>query len=176
MKGCYVYLISSLPMLHFGSRPPFSFERFIQTCRDLLPQADIKVLEASSIYGEYDYNTDQPSLKNWQEFDTVLRNELVKIRAARKHIEPTAYLRREGYAPPYITYIAMNAHRATSILEAERMLDQERWRALEDISIGHFFDLDLLVVYAHKLLILQRWERIRSRDRSAALEEAIAGN
>jgi len=176
MRGYYVYLISSLPMLHFGSKPPFSFERFIQTCRDLLPQADIKVLEASSIYGEYDYNTDQPTLKNWQEFDTALRNELVKIRTARKHLQPAGYLRRERYAQPYIAHIAMNAYRNTSLLEAERMLDQERWRALDDICVGHFFDLDFLVVYAHKLLILQRWESIRSRDRSAALEEAIAGN
>lgn len=176
MADYYVYLISSLPMLHFAARPPFSFERFLEICADLIPDADMELLKASSITGEYDYQAGQPTLKEWRHFDTVLRNELVKIRAGRKHQDSLKYLRKDGYAEPYISHLAMNAYRSQSILEAERMLDQERWRMLEEQSFGHYFDIDFLLVYTHKLLILQRWEKIHRQNRPMILQEALAGN
>lgn len=68
----------------------------------------------------------------------------------------------------------MNAHRNPSILEAERMLDGERWCMLDELSLGHYFDIDFLIVYALKILILERWERIRTADSTGKLQEILA--
>lgn len=171
MPNFYVYLISSLPMLHFGAKPPFSFERFLETCRDKVPEADIGLLKL--VQEGYAYAGSQPTLKKWRAFDTALRNELVKIRASRKHIEPLKYLRGDEYIEPYIAHIAMNAHRTPSILEAEKLLDQERWRALGELAVGHYFDLDFLIVYALELLILERWQRINTADKPRLLQEVL---
>ncbi|MEA3305256.1 MAG: DUF2764 family protein [Candidatus Omnitrophota bacterium] len=176
MPGYYTYLISSLPMLHFGMKPPFSFEKFLRICRGIIPGSDIHILETVSRAGEYACESAQPQAqpqagdiplaeKRWRTFDTALRNELVKIRAARKGLDPLKYIRRDGYADPSITHIAINVHRNLSILEAERTLDQERWRVLDELATGHYFDIDSLIVYAHKLLILERWESIRGVDK-----------
>jgi len=171
MPSFYIYLISSLPMLHFGVKPPFSFARFIEICKDKIPDADIEVIKLI-VEGDI-YKGAQTTLKQWAAFDIALRNELVKIRASRKHADPLKYIRGDGYAEPYISHIAINAYRASSVLEAEKALDQARWLRLDELATGHYFDLDFLIVYAFKLLILERWKKINSADKPKLLEEAL---
>jgi hypothetical protein len=175
MSGYYVYLISSIPMLHFGAKPPFSYGRFLEICQGMIPDEEIAILKgiASMQQAGYVYGGRQPALKEWYAFETTLRNELVKIRAGRKKIDPGKYLRREGYAEPSVTHLSLSAYRDPSLLEGEKILDEERWRFLEGLSIGHYFDIDSLVIYALKLLILERWERIRSSDKQQLVEEVL---
>ena len=169
----YTYLISSLPGLVFGAEPPISFEEFLENCHPLIPQKDFEILRGASLEAVDIYRGMQPTLKEWREFDTTLRNELVKIRAGRKKIDPLKYLRRDGYAEPHISHTTLNAYRNPSLLEAERALDLERWRVLEELSAGHYFDIDFLIAYAHKLLILERWQKINSADKVQQLEALL---
>lgn len=171
MPDFYVYLISSLPMLHFGIKPPFTFTRFLEACQDKIPESDADIIK--SLTGGYASELSCPALKRWRNFDTALRNELVKIRASRKHVDYLKYIRGDEYIEPYIAHIAMSAHRTHSILEAERLLDRERWLILDELAAGHYFDLDFLIAYALKLLILERWERINSADKPRLLEEVL---
>jgi len=159
-------------MLHFGSKPPFSFERFLELCQDKIADADLGVLK--SVKETHAYAGSQPTLKKYHAFEVALRNELVKIRASRKHIDPMKYIRGDAaYSEPYITHIALNAYRNPALLEAEKTLDQERWRALDELAVGHYFDLDLLLTYALKLLILERWQRINSAEKTSLLNEIL---
>jgi hypothetical protein len=176
MARYYTYLISSLPMLHFGSRPPFSYERFMQLCEGLVGEKELALLGALPAMKEVPFRgAVKSSLDKWFEFDRDLRNELVKIRASRKKIDPLTFLRPDdGYVEPLITHIALHAHRNPSILEGERTLDQERWNALEEIALGHIFDFDFLIVYALKLLLLARWETFRLADAQGLLDTAQA--
>ena len=170
----YIYLISSLPMLHFGTKPPFSFARFVSMCHSLIPDEDIDMIKTITLDGAYSYKGEQPTLRKWRSFDTALRNELVRIRAGRKHIDPSKFLRGEDEAEISINHIAINAVRNPSILEGERMLDQARWHTLDEFSIGHYFDIDILIIYAIKLLMLEKWERMASSDKLKLVEEAVA--
>jgi hypothetical protein len=54
----------------------------------------------------------------------------------------------------------MHSHRIPSLIESEKFLDAARWQRLEELSQGHYFDLGALIVYALKLNILWRWEKI----------------
>jgi hypothetical protein len=175
MSGYYIYFISSLPMLHFGARPPISWERFIQLASDLLSQEDVGIFKACTHQKIYEQELDQPTLNKWRTFDTALRNELVKVRSSRKKTDPAKYLRQDGFTEPAISHLALNATRNPSILEGERLLDGERWHFLDELALGHYFDLDFLIVYALKLLILERWEKIRAADSKKLLEELIRG-
>ncbi|OIO79981.1 MAG: hypothetical protein COZ98_03950 [Candidatus Omnitrophica bacterium CG_4_8_14_3_um_filter_43_15] len=160
MPGYYIYLASSLPMLHFGAKPPFTSERFLKMCEGLVSEADTMLLE-------------NPSLLQWQAFDTALRNELVKIRAGRIHKDPLVYLREGASTDTGIAVIAANACRNPSILDAEKYLDEQRWRFLDELLFGHYFDIDFLIIYALKLRILQRWEKIAVANKSILLEEVL---
>jgi hypothetical protein len=170
----YIYLISSLPMLQFGMKPPFSFEMFLGLCEGKITDKDFFILQEVSLSAEGRYEGSAlATLEQWRRFDTALRNELVRIRAGRLQREGERYLRRDGYTEPWIARIAMAAHRNPSILQAERLLDEARWRMLDELCLGHYFDIDFLAIYAHKLLILVRWERMRTAESSQLLEEAI---
>ncbi|MDP2929199.1 MAG: DUF2764 family protein [Candidatus Omnitrophota bacterium] len=164
MSGYYIYLISSLPMLHFGTKPPFSTEKFFSICAELISPEDLGALKDSlKGLGGSEYH----------DFETALRNELVKIRAQRKHLDASKFLRGDGYADQWISHIAAVACRNPSLIDAEKMLDLDRWRFLDELSIGHYFDMEILTIYACKLSILERWERVRTADANKLLEEAL---
>ena len=112
-------------------------------------------------------------LKKWKYFDINLRNELVKVRAARKKTDPLKYLRHDEYFEPQIVHIASLSLRNPSIFEAERALDLERWRLLDELSFGRYFDFDALIIYALKLLILERWAKIEIADKERIMQETI---
>lgn len=172
MPSLYPYLISSLPMLHFSALAHISFEKFLLKCKELIPQKDLEVLENLSLQCEY--KGPRGAIRKWLDFDTMLRNELVKLRASRKKTDPAKYLRPDGYVGSALYHVALAAQRNPLPLEGERILDLARWDFLEELSFGHYFDLDFLIIYAYKLLILERWDRIRSADKSKILEEALA--
>ncbi|MDP3732417.1 MAG: DUF2764 family protein [Candidatus Omnitrophota bacterium] len=184
MPTYYTYLISSLPMLHFGMKPPFSFERFLKNCRGFITEEDLLLLmnlpltideyskpATMMVRGE---SVRHPTIERWLAFDTALRNELVKIRAHSKKIEPVKYMRGESPIDQAISHTAMSSHRSTSILEAEKLLDEARWQALDDLGFGHYFDTGFLILYAYKLKVLERWEKMHTQDKDGLLE-ALAG-
>ena len=174
MADFYPYLIASLPMLHFGMKPPFSFERFLEVCCPHIPKKDFFLLRTLPQPEQYfEKGKRHQIIQKWIEFDVALRNELVKIRATKKHIEPATYLRPDGYRGSSLAPAGMAANINTSVLDAEKTLDETRWKALEELATGHYFDLNLLITYAYKLLVLLRWENIRSADGTILLEQAL---
>lgn len=173
MSGYYVYLISSLPMLHFGTKAPFSSDRFRQMCRGLISEEDMAIVEAASRDDIYNYRGAQQTLRRFRNFEVALRNELVKIRASRRHTDPLKYMRDDGQTDISMNHIAINAYRAATMLESEKMLDQARWHALDELTIGRYFDIDVLVAYTIKLSILERWDRIHGANAPAMLETVL---
>ena len=111
--------------------------------------------------------------EKWITFDTALRNETARIRAGKRHIEAAIYLRPDTYPGPSLAPVVAAATLSPSFLEGEKVLDEARWKMLDELSIAHYFDLDALITYAYKLLILHRWERIRNADAVLMLREAL---
>lgn len=175
MADFYPYLIPSLPMLQFGMKPPFSFETFLEKCRQFIPKKEYHILQNLPLAENYPENdADNPTVRKWIAFDLSLRNELVKIRTTHTHADPSHYIRPCGYTDSSVVHAAMAAGASPSPLDAERVLDETRWKALDDYSSGHHFDMDFLVIYAYKLMILLRWENIRNADPRKQLTEALS--
>ena len=174
MPDLYPYVVASLPMLHFGMKPPFTFERFLEMCHRFIPDEDYRLLSTLPEPGGYPAaGTGHRAIRRWIEFDTALRNEVVRIRAGRLHREPGPDLRPEGYREATLGPAVMAAALLASPREAEMALDELRWKALEELATGHPFELDVLVAYACRLRILQRWEQIRSADGAALLADVL---
>ncbi|MCU0651344.1 MAG: hypothetical protein MUC39_00120 [Candidatus Omnitrophica bacterium] len=175
MGSFYVYLISSLPVLHFGMKPPFSFERFLELCKEFVPEEDSQILKNLPAATDYDLIVSEyPLVKQWVAMDTALRNELVKIRSSRKHIDAAKYLRGDGYLDAALAQAASAAQRSPSPLEAEKILDHERWRLLDELAVGNFFNLQQLITYAYKLKILAHWEKIQAADKNTLMENTLS--
>jgi hypothetical protein len=176
MADFYPYLVASFPMLHFGMKPPFSFERFLGECQPFMPEKDFKILSSLPLPEEYQEREKGPPLvQNWIEFDTALRNELVRIRAARTRRDPAAYIRAGVYGDSSLNPAVLAAATNASLSGAEKALDELRWKKLDDLATGHYFDLDFLITFGYKLMILERWDQIRTADGRILLEQALAG-
>ncbi|MDP2905799.1 MAG: DUF2764 family protein [Candidatus Omnitrophota bacterium] len=175
MAQFYVYFISSLPMLHYGMRPPFTFERFLESAGTLIGEKDRVFLENLPAHiDEYGPKVANSTVKAWLDFDTALRNELARIRGHSKKIEAVKFLRPVTVHAADIAFVAASAHRHPHILEAEGILDAARWAKLDELNFGHYFDLDALIIYAYKLKILERWDKINTADKEGLLENAEA--
>lgn len=174
MPAYYTYLISSLPMLNFSAKPPFSLEDFFTKCKNLIPEKDLEILRS---VGEQDAHSlaiqNIDSLKQWAHFEIALRNELARARAARKKADPLKFLRLPDSPQAQISHVAMAAYRSISILEGEKILDQARWNFLEALSLGRYFDFDYLLVYGLKLKILERWDKIQIADKEYLLNAVV---
>jgi hypothetical protein len=161
-------------MLHFGAKPPFTFEDLLETCQGLIPDKDFSVVSLCANEALWEQDVSQETLRAWIAFEVGLRNELVKIRSGRRKINPERYLRNDGSDDTQLYHIAMNSHRILSLIESEKFLDQARWQRLDELNFGHYFDLDALVVYALKLQILWRWEKIARVNKQEILEKVLS--
>lgn len=174
MADFYPYLVASLPVLHVTGKPPFSSERFLEICSPFIPEKDRRVLRSLPLPDDYPKEgSGHPSVRRWVEFDTALRNELARVRAAKMHRDPAPHLRAGDMGVSTIRATLPAVTTKTSVLDAEMVLDEMRWKALDEIATGHYFDLGFLVTYALKLRILERWENIRNADGTALLERAL---
>lgn len=175
MAGYYTYVLSALPGLSFGHKPLLTYAGFLEGCRGLIDEDEVSVL--SRLDG-WDWSRPVPAevflLKAWRLFEVALRNELVRLRSSRKHADAARYLRADGWRDSWVAQVALNAVRQPAALEAEKLLDEERWKKLDELCLGHYFDFEALLVYGLKLLILERWERVGSVDKAKVLEEALA--
>lgn len=160
----YYYLVSSLPMLEFGAKAPLSYEDFLSVCRQELDPSDMKIMERTTIEPSEDIEDSLSTLREWKRFETFLRNELVFHRASKRSKDPYRYTRSEDCRSPFLTPSAHWAVNQDSPFEAERFLDQLRWEKIEELSKGHYFDIDYLVSYSLKLQILGRWQTINSSN------------
>lgn len=174
MPAYYTYLISSLPALSFSNKMPFNLDELFVKCRGLIPESEIETLRNLCCKETYSLEVvSGQTLKKWINFEVALRNELVRARASRKKIDPLKFIRLPDFPEAQISHIALAAYRSISILEAEKILDQERWNFLEYLNLGHYFDFDALLIYALKLKILERWERIQKADKQALFNQIV---
>lgn len=148
-------------MLQFGMKPPLSHKDFLEECRRQLSAGDMANLEKNTV----------GLSKEWNIFDISLRNELVRLRSAKKGKNPDNYLRGTKETNPFTEPMAHWAVNQDSPMDAEKYLDKIRWEKIEDIKRGHYFDTDYLAAYGIQLRILERWDRIDSGGGMKILEE-----
>ena len=174
MASFYPYLIASLPMLHVAMKPPISFERFLGLAGELIPPEDSALLRRLPAVEGYAEAPHFPLVvRQWIAFDMGLRNALAKVRAAGLHVEASAYVRPGGVEAAWLEQAVLAAARMASPLEAEKALDELRWKALDELAQGHYFDIESLIVYAYKLKMLERGEAVRTADTNRLFEQMM---
>ncbi|OIO38729.1 MAG: hypothetical protein AUJ75_02400 [Candidatus Omnitrophica bacterium CG1_02_49_10] len=132
MSQNYYYLTAVLPHLKFGESPSITTNEFLSECEKWLTPADLCKLKAMDV-------------KKWNSFDAYLRSELARARKARK----------ESGRIKMPLEIKEIMGEETPLLSEEKAAEI-RWNFLEEIGLGHYFDLDIVILYSLKLQILER--------------------
>ena len=169
----YYYLIASLPMLEFGAKPPMSYVDFLKRCRGQLCSDDMRIIGKVKTGPEEERGESCGVLKEWNDFEIALRNEITKQRALRLTKDPLKYIRGEDYSNPFESVFAHWAVSQDSPMGAELYLDRVRWEKIEEFSKGHYFDIGFLITYALKLQILERWQNINKEGGAKVLQDMI---
>lgn len=149
----YYFAVASLPSLKSGEKPPLTRERFEDIARSALSEADLAVFE-KALLGQPS-ETENSFLQEWFTWEKEFKKELAKGRLQKAGFE------NPGPLPETLgKFNLMEAARSLlgkdNPLEAEMLLDAVRWSFLEEMLLGHYFDLEVILAYSLKMQILQR--------------------
>lgn len=162
----YYYAVASLPLLAYDMEKPFSRDAFLTLCREQLSRGDRRLLAEADLDWRPGRKAATAVLAGWWRFDRSLRNELTKLRAARKGEEAEKFL--QGETELFAAQeTARNVFSQESPLQAEELINRAGWSYLDELELGHFFDLEKLIIYYLRLQIL---ERKKSFDREKGEE------
>ncbi|MDY6861798.1 MAG: DUF2764 family protein [Thermodesulfobacteriota bacterium] len=151
----YYYTLNSLPHLFFNKPLPINKEVFFAICRTELDTKDFEILQSVSLFQTESDQSSLTVLKEWHKWERGIRNELVRLRAENLGIDAGLYLRDDDYDLS-CSSVAAEVFNVESPSAAEEMLDGARWRFLEELETGRYFDKERLVIYYLKLQLLER--------------------
>lgn len=158
----YYYLVSSLPALNPDSDQCPEWPAFRNACLSWLGPEDLAVLD-QTLEAWPQSMPANPLLDAWFSWERGLRNVLAGLRAGKKQLDPALHVRPgasgdTGQFVYPVSELARQAMAAENPLAAEQILYRGRWNKLDELELGHFFDLERVLVYSLKLLQLARWK------------------
>jgi len=151
----YYFTVASLPLLNFEIVCPLRYDEFLEICGQNLSDHDFAAVESARLDVSDLKKAGNGILNRWILFERSLKNELVKLRGSELGIEPEKYIKHFVYNTS-TPIIARNALKQEDPLKAEYFLDRARWNFLDEMEIGHYFDVEKLIVYSLQLQILER--------------------
>lgn len=175
----YYFLVASLPLLNYEQRDAVDPQEFLALLAEHLGASDLTQVRGAAIDAPQEsFSSASPTIRAWAAYERGLRNAIVRLRAARLSTEPGQYLRADesgdyGDGSAQIGEAAREAMGHDSPLSAEDALNRARWLFLDELEVGHYFDLEHIVVYYLRLQILARRRRF-DRDQGQAQFERIS--
>ena len=171
----YEYIIASLPVLQAGYRGPLDAEGLLEEIREQLSATDAASLQLvldgwnANALGEEFYARAAKSrsafIREYFLYDRQLRN--AKVAWLNKSLgrpegqdimpAPGADTTDEDFEDQAR---AAEVLAGSDILERERGLDNLLWERIDSLTIMHVFDLDVILGFAAKLQIVNRWLKL----------------
>lgn len=155
MKEQYYYVIASLPYLSLNEKLPISKDDFLAICKKYLKKIDFSIIASVNLFDVEKHKAPLDIIRRFFSWERGVRNALVKLRAERLGLDSDDFIR--GDISDHLTgHFAEEAFNAASPLMAENILNKARWNYLDELEFGHYFDIEILVVFFIKLQILER--------------------
>lgn len=150
------YLVSSLPELELGAKPPMTPEEFLFRLHGVLTEEELASVQAV-LEGNSD-GVPAGFAKEWSSFEAQLRNACVRYRAQKAGgMDAANYLHEfEGYRVS-LEKSASDALSASDPLEREKRLDQTRFDKLNEMASADAFGFTAVLAFASKLKLVMRW-------------------
>ena len=171
----YEYIIASLPVLQAGYRGPLDAEGLLEEIREQLSESDAAALQlvldgwnTSELTEEFYARAAKSRsafIREYFLYDRLLRN--AKVAWLNKSLgrpegqdimpAPGADTTDEDFEDQAR---AAEVLAGSDILERERGLDNLLWERIDSLTIMHVFDLDVILGFAAKLQIVNRWLKL----------------
>lgn len=166
----YHYLVASLPQLFFSNPPPFSCRDFLARCDGVLSRDHLALL-AALLEGRL--VTGGTFADAWSAREIQLRNAVARFRATRLGVDAGSFQQdHSGYDVRLVQGVA-DAFAKPTPLEREQGLDRERWRLAEELALADPFGLGIVLAFAVKLRIAERWAALTDAAGQNKIEELM---
>ncbi len=174
----YYYAAASLPFLIYDGEQNMSSSAFLQLCQEQLSSADYDVLTQAGLADPSSLEKiGNALLRHWRAWETVLRNELVALRAQKQGTEGEKYSRPVTVDILEVQELARNAVSQESPLTAEEILNRARWSFFDELEVGHYFDIERLIIYYLRLLLLERkalFDKEKGTERFGEIQQQVS--
>jgi hypothetical protein len=147
--------VTSLPSLYLDTPPPIRKEDFLAMCKRYVKKSDFDMLRSVQLIDAKQKEIPSGVLGDFLNFELRLRNALAILRSQRLGIEIEDSVSYDTSDHEQIL-LAEEAFHAPSPLKAEVILNKARWRYLDEIEFGHYFDMEKLIIFFIKLQMLER--------------------
>jgi hypothetical protein len=142
-------------MLVFEGEPPLSIEKFRDICSPLTKDKDFRTIRNALLNSHSTGQASNPILLRWQEVEFGLRNEIAKLRAKEKGLDPEQYLRQE-FINSFLAVKAREIFETENPLKAEMLFNRTLWDLCDELEVGQMFNPEFLIIYHLRLQILGR--------------------
>ena len=139
----YYYFVTQLPYLIFGQERYVNRQYFLDQAIKWLSDKDFAIISDVSLNNFYLKDSDNKVLVKYKNFERNLRNAIKSFRE------------NSNRGGTFLSDLKVNLNEGTP-LEIEKALLRMRWKFIESLEEGHFFDLDVLIVYFLKIQVLER--------------------
>jgi len=175
--SCF-YLIASLPALTFLQKPSITPETFQALCDAQLNAPDglaaaLLCRDGAPDGGSANDAPAHPFVARWLAREIQLRNAVARARAARRKTDAAGSIRPHTGFDVYIEDAVESAFDLPTPLDREQALDRLRWSLLDELAGVEPFAVPVVLAYAAKLRIAQRWAALNTDDALRRVENAL---
>lgn len=161
-------------MLDFEVDLPLSLQDFKETCSRLMRDQDLRTILNAVLNSPSIGQSSNLLLMRWYEIEFGLRNELVKLRAKEKGLDPEQNLRQE-FNNPLLALKAREIFEAEDPLKAEMIFNRTLWDMCDELEVGQMFNLEFLIIYHLRLQILERIKSFIPEKGRQKVETIVTG-
>lgn len=140
-------------MPKLGATPPLGAAEFISACEAQLSRSDAAACAALINGGDCDH----PFVAAWRAREAVLRNAVVRARAAATGADASRWIRETCDCDPSLERLAAAAMRSASPIEKEKALDKALWAASEEMQGPDPLSKNAVFGYAVRLALTIKW-------------------
>ncbi|GHV16568.1 hypothetical protein AGMMS49938_16690 [Fibrobacterales bacterium] len=166
------YILSSLPTLEFGAKPPFSVSEYRYKCEgmDGVNLSDFDSV-AEGVAGEHPFTRDYANAL------TEIKNATAALRASKWEGENIRVTERSylGYHNDLRQKLA-EAINIQNPYERELALEKARWQITEELTGVEYFSEAKIYAYIVKLQINSRLSAFNNEQGKEAIEDFIKAN
>jgi hypothetical protein len=150
---------------------------FLDRCRRHLSPDDYRLVAAAVLTSPPEgapAGTGSSSLLgHYYSWERALRNELVRLRARRLERPSDPWLRPAPHDEG-ASRAAQAAFQAASPLDAELLLERQRWSHIQGLKALHIFDLESIAAYRLELQIIERLAHFHEERGEARYRETYS--
>jgi len=171
------YLVSSLPTLRIGEKPPMGADVFRAACMGWLSEDELEIIDAA-------LENREPVMAGcaaaWWTREVQLRDAIVRVRAKNRNTDASPFIQpHDGFSATIEKWV-IDAFTRPDPMEQEMELDRARWSLIEELTVTAPFSFAAILAFAVKVRIAERWagmdEETGTENVEKLIEESLTGD